>query len=367
VIHQQEFHKWCPQPCEICGERFTTEAQRNDHLVSSHPDIYAHKCGLCNKGFLTKDRLQFHQLHIHPDSEWTCTCEVCGKICKSYKTLKIHLVRDHVDPSLAVSCPTCGVEVKHAKLLEYHMLSHAPPSFLCETCGYAAKTQMQLAKHNKSVHCPTRAFKCTHCPHRTKTKHQLQMHIGRHFGANVKPCPHCGIEKNANDLYNHITIVHKGRKYMCAHCAAMFTLRTHLKKHYVQKHPDVTIPLDADLEVTYTKTPEETSTPVVPPPAKRPKKGPHPDKAKQPEEPTSVALLYCSTCPLAIFETPTDLEEHMLRHEEDPVFKIRDRSRRVQRLNLSTSDQGTDSQHSSSLLVRGQSTRTKTSNTVLLT
>jgi len=328
TYHLTHAHKH-PKPCHICHLRFTTNRERISHLKSKHSEMGCHKCRQCGASFAAYHSLKAHIVKIHLDPRVAIPCEVCGKLYHNDTTLKYHMRMSHPEPDQAVSCPTCGVQVKTAQHLKGHMLrTHCPTSFLCQLCGYSAKIKPTLDKHMQTVHSTARPYKCPHCPLSFKMPNTLKEHVDRHFAKNLKACQYCGVQKSAKDLYNHISLIHKGRKFKCPQCPSMFSLRAHLKNHYVLKHSNLTIPPDADLEVVYTKNPADTTT-VVPPPAKKPRGPAVPHSAKARDEGSS--SLSCATCPGAVFNTRDEFELHTRRHAKDPDYKMKHRSF-VQRL-----------------------------------
>jgi len=331
-VHVTRIHT-LPIACGICESRFKSIEDMHDHQQVQHLDLLCHKCNFCEKRFSLESSLKFHKRMSHPFPDEGITCNVCGKFCKTKNNLRQHLEFNHVDPSKFLLCPTCGIQVKNNKALKSHMLNHAPRIFVCQTCGFDTVSENFLMKHIMRVHNNTeRPHKCSHCPLTFKNKVQLKSHMNRHLGKNIKACQYCGIEKSTKDLYNHIVIVHKGRKYKCSECSAMFSLRAHLKNHFTLKHPDVTIPANADLEVIYTKIPEVTSTPA-PPSAKR-SRVPRIDNPKSRVSERPPGAISCEKCPRAVFHTRDDLELHLLRHERDPEYRMRHRLP-VQRLGQS--------------------------------
>jgi len=333
TYHLTHAHKQ-PKPCHICRMRFTTNGERKAHLKSEHSDLGIHKCGQCEATFTAYDSLKNHVVKIHVNPSVPIPCEVCGKLYNDKNAIRQHMKMSHPDPEQAVNCPTCGIQYKTAQHLKAHMLQvHCPTSFLCQLCGYSAKMKLSLDNHMKTVHSTARPHKCPHCPLTFKVPATLKEHVNRHFGKSLKSCPYCGVQKASGNLYNHISIIHKGRKFKCPQCPSMYSLRAHLKNHYVLKHPDLTIPPDADLEVVYTKNPEDTTT-VVPPPAKKPR-GPTGPRSTKTREGSSSSLS-CSICPGAVFNTRDEFQLHTRRHEKDPDYKMKHRFS-VQRLDQPSS------------------------------
>jgi DNA-directed RNA polymerase subunit RPC12/RpoP len=59
-----------PQPqytCPICGAKFATQAELDEHMRTAHPTPLGYSCPYCGATFATLDELVSHVASEHPD------------------------------------------------------------------------------------------------------------------------------------------------------------------------------------------------------------------------------------------------------------------------------------------------------------
>jgi uncharacterized Zn-finger protein len=59
-----------PQPqyqCPICGQKFDTQADLEEHMRTAHPTPLGYSCPYCSATFATLDELVSHVASEHPD------------------------------------------------------------------------------------------------------------------------------------------------------------------------------------------------------------------------------------------------------------------------------------------------------------
>jgi len=59
-----------PQPqytCPICGQKFATQAELDEHMRTAHPGPLGYQCPYCSATFNTLDELVSHVASAHPD------------------------------------------------------------------------------------------------------------------------------------------------------------------------------------------------------------------------------------------------------------------------------------------------------------
>jgi DNA-directed RNA polymerase subunit RPC12/RpoP len=59
-----------PQPqytCSICGAKFDTQAELDEHMRTAHPTPLGYQCPYCSESFTTLNELVNHVATVHPD------------------------------------------------------------------------------------------------------------------------------------------------------------------------------------------------------------------------------------------------------------------------------------------------------------
>ncbi len=59
-----------PKPqyqCPICGQKFNTQAELEEHMRTAHPTPLGYSCPYCSATFATLDELVSHVASEHPD------------------------------------------------------------------------------------------------------------------------------------------------------------------------------------------------------------------------------------------------------------------------------------------------------------
>lgn len=82
-----------PFECEKCGQCFSTNGGRRQHLRQKHATELPHKCNVCNKLFLEQTDLQAHTM-VHTGIA-AFECDQCQQRFKNYRLLYIHKKEMH--------------------------------------------------------------------------------------------------------------------------------------------------------------------------------------------------------------------------------------------------------------------------------
>lgn len=246
--------------CDVCGKRFVKESQLKAHMPTHNQDKFSFlECYLCGSKF---DRI--HGLRIHFTISHTMRrrrdlrCSMCSKTFFKQNDLDLHikvvsiffflfwtillefqdfacgfglqhrgLVKGH-------SCPHCDKIFDRSSGLREHMTVHSnTKEFVCETCGFATKTNNMLRKHAHS-HNSDRRFKCCECDQVLKSAASLKSHMRQHTGERPFTCSIC--EKTFityPSLSKHLKVHRQEKPAQCQICSKRFATTYHLKVHSV--------------------------------------------------------------------------------------------------------------------------------------
>ena len=133
------------------------------------------------------------------------------------------------------TCEVCGRSYLYIRELNSHRLTHGPPIFICEYCGYQCHTNQMYQIHIRYKHTKLKPFKCmlSNCGRRFVTKSALNTHMAYHGSARKFECALCKKKfKTKHTLQQH-SKVHLPPKHKCRYCPKTFTfpqnMRTHIK------------------------------------------------------------------------------------------------------------------------------------------
>ena len=159
-----------------CKEIFNAARHFTNHMQTVH-NLKPWKCEICSKRFIQKQNYQNHALS-HGDSK-KFTCDICTKVFntprKLYAHRSLHLGRRFL-------CQQCGYKAKSASNLRGHVKSrHQLKSIQCPTCPKMFSTRNNLKTHER-VHTGEKPFVCELCDISFKRIHHLNSHIETKVG-----------------------------------------------------------------------------------------------------------------------------------------------------------------------------------------
>ncbi|XP_005092409.1 zinc finger protein 616 [Aplysia californica] len=291
VVHFDSVHFSNPlYLCCVCGEKFRTELLWREHCSSRHGKktatrrlvkVNEHRTGISLKDSKTKDVVSeecdmdgqdaninsnFHckyckktfgnynllLAHRRKKKIGAATCGRCGLSFSEQAYLIAHERRKHgIGPAdkLAesmenpgmIDCPICSAKMKNGSLIEHIRRNHASDfSYKCCVCGYNCKTRDAYARHCEKKHTEKKKskpiFQCSVCNEKCQTVSEFNSHKATHW----KTCIFCGDNlPMRSHLQRHYEEKHLEKLLPCDHCDRKFpslkTLRTHQK--YVQFLP----------------------------------------------------------------------------------------------------------------------------------
>lgn len=173
--HLIQTHNTSLYLCEICGQGFSSNATRKEHMITHNPDLVNkkdYKCDKCDKSFNSVRKLNLHKLN-HNEKK-SCTCEVCGKTCKSRDCWRAHQ-KTHNEKN--IQCKVCEKMFNRKEALRSHMLTHTGEKpFKCEICGKCFTQKSPLNRHLK-LHSEERPFPCELCDSKFIRQCELTIHM----------------------------------------------------------------------------------------------------------------------------------------------------------------------------------------------
>ncbi|XP_072042341.1 uncharacterized protein [Amphiura filiformis] len=181
--------------CDKCSESFTSEAERNKHVMK-HPTCY-----LCDKRFANDRGLQTH-MHIHHSGN-QFKCETCKKQFSHLAQLKRHQVFHEEDRPF--KCGSCEATYKQKWALQQHQVTHSDYVYKCDQCGKRFRRPYSLQRHQAESCCKAaQEYNCLQCKQ---------------------------VFTNKEECHQHIIINHAEVLYKCTNCQQTFKNVTELNKH----------------------------------------------------------------------------------------------------------------------------------------
>lgn len=152
IIIEYSFDWSSIDSCTSCDATFKRKCDRNQHMLSLHPDENAKavgmfSCGHCSKKFATLTVLNRHKInHLPDDLRLVHPCRFCDKRFSQFANMQVH------------------VRMVHTRDWRY----------ICEECGKGFVTNVALKEH-KSVHSNEFPFQCALCPKKFKNVRGLKV------------------------------------------------------------------------------------------------------------------------------------------------------------------------------------------------
>ncbi|CAG0913352.1 unnamed protein product [Notodromas monacha] len=203
-------------PCDVCGEKFVTQARMEKHACDVHGVPHHHMCEQCGLTFPSNVALCNHRAH-----HGGAVCPICSKVIKGtghhwlqdhidgvHKRIKkypcdmcgesfmyrsqvlSHKVREHNVQKRQYPCTLCGKVFSYKRNLRTHsykehgVVSEKLKLFRCEACGKEFANTYALRRH-EATHSsaagggggPNKPHSCPHCDHKTAQFESLKVHI----------------------------------------------------------------------------------------------------------------------------------------------------------------------------------------------
>ena len=146
IKHMKEVHSMKPWYCQPCDKRFMERQNLQFHMMSSHENKKNFACDICNKSFANPRQLYTHRA-LHLGKRFLC--QECGYRARSSANLRGHVKARH--EARQHNCPMCGKKFSSGNNLKNHMRIHTGEApYSCELCGVSFKRAHHLHSHIES-------------------------------------------------------------------------------------------------------------------------------------------------------------------------------------------------------------------------
>jgi len=278
VAHMRRYHRKDDKSykCDWCSKVFKTGCQPFlFHLAKEHKiGEFRHTCDQCDKVFPDKRELERHKETRHTKS-LSVICEKCGKECLTQRNLDKHMERVHLmykikKEDTIKKCDKCDIEfekpeefndhlkkcldklkdftcklcdsrwVSHLSLWQHFAVDHKILRYVCDKCGYASTTSVNLRSHKNHVHDKIYKYVCHICAQPKQTKLLLEEHMTISHGQGERKfqCDKCDKSfVRSFDLKHHFESHHaKKTLYQCEQCPKTFWMKSYLNTHVRMMH-----------------------------------------------------------------------------------------------------------------------------------
>ena len=157
------------------------------------------ECKKCLRNFVNAT---FFRNHMKTHDECNFHCQLCREIFTSRADLDVHIATTHMDQTPKpkkrrvykniIHCDTCDFQAVSVSRLKEHMSTHSEVrSYACGVCDMRFKTESQCKSHMKRSHSDN-TFQCDQCPKSFKTACELEVHLRFHNDIRNYKCSSCG-------------------------------------------------------------------------------------------------------------------------------------------------------------------------------
>lgn len=178
-----------------------SEGHVEDEGTLQQEEILKHECQICGEKFSTLQQLQNHQ--VSHSEEPLHLCHKCGETFETFTGLSRHL--------------------------ETH-LEDQPHS--CHICNKTFQFPMDLKQHMET-HTDRKSHECAICSHRFRTERYLKVHTEKCHGTN--PTTHLEYQ-SGTELQEHTDRIHPEGTFECSDCGKRFNTPVGLNDHFIRTH-----------------------------------------------------------------------------------------------------------------------------------
>lgn len=190
-----------PFECSDCFKRFSRQSSLSAHNRTHKRTELDFQCSFCGKRFGWKSNLSVH-LELHRSQKFPC--EVCQKAFESAERLQDHQQKHTKAEN---QCRFCEKVFSNRYKVNYHIrmqhMNVAP--WQCQLCAESFSTAAKYRSHIYEIHDSPKPFSCEKCTQTFQTKHNLDVHSGKHTKNDHFNCDNCG-QRFAfkRNLYSHM-------------------------------------------------------------------------------------------------------------------------------------------------------------------
>ncbi|KAK6179063.1 hypothetical protein SNE40_011509 [Patella caerulea] len=191
--------------CPYCPTFYVDNSSLNRHINMKHFEQSNYRCSEC--GFIAMDNpLLADHMRTHTGELLVCSFEGCD-----FKTPSLRAHRDHErghEPDFL--CVTCGYSTSNKQTFNCHLLTHQSiKAYQCSLCPHRAKTKQHILRHASSVHFDVQTYACDRCSFKTSYQAALTCHVLSHEGLRPFKCSMCDYQTNSTSLvYRHGRTAH---------------------------------------------------------------------------------------------------------------------------------------------------------------
>ncbi|XP_050401662.1 uncharacterized protein LOC126818346 [Patella vulgata] len=191
--------------CPYCPTFYVDNSSLNRHINMKHFEQSNYRCSEC--GFIAMDNpLLADHMRTHTGELLVCSFEGCD-----FKTPSLRAHREHErghEPDFL--CVTCGYSTSNKQTFNGHLLTHQSiKAYQCSLCPHRAKTKQHILRHASSVHFDVQTYACDRCSFKTSYQAALTCHVLSHEGLRPFKCSICDYQTNSTSLvYRHGRTAH---------------------------------------------------------------------------------------------------------------------------------------------------------------
>ena len=188
------------QPCESETDKNSVKTDKYSEIEQKLTFICNARVKDCIETFSTARNFVKHMKEIHKMKPWYC--EPCDKRFMERQNLQFHVMGHGKKKNFA--CDICNKSFANPRQLYTHRALHLGKRYLCQECGFRARSSANLRGHVKQKH-EAKQHNCKMCDKKFSSGNNLKNHMRIHTGEAPYKCELCGVKfKRVHHLHSHI-------------------------------------------------------------------------------------------------------------------------------------------------------------------